>query len=101
MNTNTEGVSAMSAELGQALDAARAALQEFCQQDDYLLAHGASLMSEDSHEILHSDTLRKIVAAAVAAERERCAKVASEFLTKGRSPLGRAVYDEIMGKGDK
>jgi hypothetical protein len=35
------------------------------------------------------------------AERERCAKVASEFLTKGRSPLGRAVYDEIMGKGDK
>jgi hypothetical protein len=74
MNTNTDGVSAMGAELGQALDAARAALPEFCQQDDYLLAHGASLMSEDSHEILHSDTLRKIVAAAVAAERERCAK---------------------------
>jgi hypothetical protein len=71
MNTNTDGVSAISAELGHALDAARLALAEFAQQDDYLLAHGASLMSEDSHEILHMDTLRRIVAAAVAAERER------------------------------
>jgi len=32
---------------------------------------------------------------AVAAERERCAVVASEFLTRGRSPLGRAVADAI------
>lgn len=49
------------------LDAVRAALPEFSQQDDYLLAHGASLMSEESHEIIHLDTLKKIVAAVLAA----------------------------------
>jgi hypothetical protein len=49
----------------EAFDAAREALPEFRQQDDYLLAHGASLMSEDSHEIVHVDTVRKIVAAAL------------------------------------
>lgn len=32
---------------------------------------------------------------ALAAERERCAKAAEEFLTRGRSPLGRAVADAI------
>lgn len=56
--------------------AARAALHEFRQQDDYLLAHGASLMSEHSHEILHVDTLRRIVDAAVAAERKRWERAA-------------------------
>jgi hypothetical protein len=34
---------------------------------------------------------------AVAAERERCAKVAEDFLTKGRSPLGRSVAAAIRG----
>lgn len=43
------------------IDRVREALPEFAQQDDYLLAHGASLMSESSHEIIHVDTLRKIV----------------------------------------
>ncbi len=33
--------------------------------------------------------------AAVAAERERCAKVADDFLTRGRSPLGRSVAAAI------
>jgi len=49
-----------------ALERAREAIPEFRQQDDYLLAHGASLMSEDSHEIIHIDTLTKIVLAALA-----------------------------------
>lgn len=31
----------------------------------------------------------------IAAERERCAKAAEEYLTRGRSPLGRAVADAI------
>lgn len=48
-----------------AYQAAREALSEFRQQDDYLLAHGASLMSENSHEILHTDTLRRAVSAAL------------------------------------
>lgn len=30
-----------------------------------------------------------------AAERERCAQVAEDFLTKGRSPLGRSVAQAI------
>ncbi|MFY2845601.1 hypothetical protein ACOTJF_28335 [Achromobacter ruhlandii] len=49
------------------LDGVRAALPEFRQQDDYLLAHGASLMSEDSHEIIHIDTLRRVIRAALSA----------------------------------
>jgi hypothetical protein len=40
----------------------------FTQQDDYLLAHGASVMSESSHEIIHVDTLRTILAASASAE---------------------------------
>lgn len=31
----------------------------------------------------------------LAAERERCAKAAEEFLTRGRSPLGRSVAAAI------
>lgn len=46
------------------IDRVREALPEFAQQDDYLLAHGASLMSESSHEIIHIDTLRKMTAVA-------------------------------------
>jgi hypothetical protein len=38
---------------------------------------------------------RAYASAAVAAERERCAKVACDFLTKGRSPLGQAVAAAI------
>lgn len=49
------------------LDVVRAALPEFRQQDDYLLAHGASLMSENSHEIIHIDTLRRVISAALSA----------------------------------
>jgi hypothetical protein len=35
---------------------------------------------------------------AVEAEREACAKHAEDFLTKGRSPLGRAVGDAIRAR---
>ncbi len=40
------------------------ALPNFQRRDDYLLAGGASVMSENCHEIIHVDTLRKIIAAA-------------------------------------
>lgn len=52
-----------------ALDAVRDALPEFCQQDDYLLAHGASLISDSSHEIIHMDTVKRIVTAARSGQR--------------------------------
>ena len=45
-------------------------------------------------EAVHEDASGAILQA-VAAERERCAKAAEEFLTRGRSPLGRAVADAI------
>jgi hypothetical protein len=35
----------------------------------------------------------------VAAEREACAKAAADFLTSGRSPLGRSVADAIRARG--
>ena len=35
----------------------------------------------------------------IAAEREACAKRAEDFLTRGRSPLGRAVGDAIRARG--
>lgn len=34
-----------------------------------------------------------------AMEREACAKVAADFLTSGRSPLGRSVAAAIRAKG--
>ena len=36
----------------------------------------------------------------VAAEREACAKAAADFLTSGRSPLGRSVADAIRARGN-
>jgi len=37
----------------------------------------------------------------VVAEREACAKAADDFLTSGRSPLGRYVADAIRARGQK
>lgn len=37
----------------------------------------------------------------VAAEREACAKTAEDFLTRGRSPLGRPVGEAIRARGLK
>jgi len=57
-----------------AFDVVRAELVEFSQRDDYLLANGASLMSEDSHEIIHVDTVRRIIRAALARASEAAAE---------------------------
>ena len=45
------------------------------------------------------DHLERFANLVAAAEREACAKVAQEFLTQGRSPLGRAVGDAIRARG--
>jgi hypothetical protein len=37
----------------------------------------------------------------ILAEREACAKVAEDFLTSGRSPLGCYVADAIRARGNK
>ena len=39
--------------------------------------------------------LERFAALVAAAEREACAKAAQDFLTSGRSPLGRSVADAI------
>ena len=50
-----------------------------------------------------ADIIARLMAerdAARADERERCAKAAEEYLTRGRSPLGRAVADAIRAIGE-
>lgn len=63
------------AEMSDTLQAVIDALPEFRRQDDYLLAHGASLMSEDSHEIIHIDTMNRIVAASTERLERECAEL--------------------------
>lgn len=67
-------------------------MPEFAQQDDYFLAHGASLMSDESHEILHIDTLRRIVAATMAdAEDARAPLNDAQALELARKPLSKCL----------
>lgn len=61
--------------MSDTLQAVIDALPEFRRQDDYLLAHGASLMSEDSHEIIHIDTMNRIVAASTERLERECAEL--------------------------
>lgn len=65
---------------------AKETLVEFRQQDDYLLAHDASLMSEDSHEILHLDNAVRLVQAGYQLCREEFAKE-HEALERERNAL--------------
>jgi hypothetical protein len=60
---NTTPPAAAVKERMEVLDRIKEALPEFRQQDDYLLAHGASLLSEQSHEIIHVDTALRIAGA--------------------------------------
>lgn len=51
-------------------------------------SHGYIIANELAH-------LERFAALVAAAEREACAKAAQDFLTSGRSPLGRSVADAI------
>jgi len=46
------------------------------------------------------EDLKAFEALVRADEREACAKVAEDFLTSGRSPLGRSVADAIRARGE-
>jgi len=81
--------------VADALDRIKAALPQFSQQDDYLLAHGASLMSVDSHEIIHIDTVRRI-AAALAAPQPQAEPVNAEMREALRDMLSGWVYIRQM-----
>lgn len=98
-----KGSSAASGEPeARAVDAAKAALSEFSQQDDYLLAHGASLMSEDGHEIIHVDTLRRIASAILATATQGApqeplpAETAQPMFA---SHVGRRKWESLQGDG--
>lgn len=43
--------------------------------------------------------VKQLLREAIANEREACAKVAEDFLTSGRSPLGRSVGNAIRARG--
>jgi len=45
-------------------------------------------------------SLERFTALVAAAEREACAKTAADFLTSGRSPLGRSVAAAIRARGN-
>ncbi len=52
-----------------------------------------------SGEITYLEQLKVFEALVRADEREACAKVAKDFLTSGRSPLGRSVATAIRARG--
>jgi hypothetical protein len=59
-----------------------------------------AMADEGQRRMLEIDTeVRAMIKEAVDAEREACATFAQEFLTRGRSPLGRAVGDAIRARG--
>jgi hypothetical protein len=74
-------------EPGEAIDHIKRALPEFRQQDDYLLSHCASLMSEDSHEIIHIDTALRIAQTTPHAAQ--------------RQPLTREQREVVIAKADQ
>lgn len=92
----------MTTETDKLIDMALQELPEFTQQDDYLLAYGASLMSENSHEIVHLDTVTRIVKAVRAAILADAAKgvepVAYQRLVAGKWEA--CTYFVAIGWGD-
>lgn len=56
-------------------------LYEFTQQDDFLLAHGAPMDSEDGFEIIHMDTVRRIVKIAFDAGKKTTAEIKARALS--------------------
>ena len=72
------------------------------REDIIRMAHEAGLHIATDHDwmpIIAFAYAQKFAELVAAAEREACAKVAQEFLTQGRSPLGRAVGDAIRARG--
>jgi len=57
--------------------------------DLWTLASDAVAMAENAYKKGQAD------------EREACAKVAEDFLTSGRSPLGRSVAAAIRARGQE
>ena len=58
-------------------------------------------MNEPYGDDPYAATRRAIVRAAAEIEREACAKIAEDFLTQGRSPLGQSVASAVRARGEK
>ena len=72
-------------------------------RDTIKMAREAGLIVDSPYLIPHDNVLQGIKAfeALVRAdEREACANVAEDFLTSGRSPLGRSVAAAIRARGN-
>ncbi len=62
-------------------------------------------MAREAGFIINDDnpatwSLERFAAFVAAAEREACAKAAENFLTSGRSPLGRSVATAVRARGE-
>ena len=53
------------------------------------------------HHWMDEAHIQRFAALVAAAEREACAKVCEDFLTRSRSPLGRAVGDAIRARSQQ
>ena len=52
------------------------------------------------HVLVGNDVIERFAALVAVKEREECAKAAEDFLTSGRSPLGRSVAAAIRARGE-
>jgi hypothetical protein len=71
---------------------------------DHILERFAALVAEKATEQANARqnaSWARMCEKMVVAEREACAKAADDFLTSGRSPLGRYVADAIRARGQK
>jgi hypothetical protein len=71
-------------------------------RDTIDLARDAGVSLREYYDATGStlDVLRRFEALVRADEREACAKAAEDFLTSGRSPLGRSVAAAIRARGN-
>lgn len=60
--------------------------------------YGPSDDGEHGTAYYTATTVRRLIAEAVEKEREACAIHACDFLTQGRSPLGRRVAEAIRAR---
>lgn len=68
------------------------------RKDIIRMAEQCGIPEFESNES-QADNILRFAALVAAAEREACAKVAEEFLTRGRSPFGYRVAEAIRARG--
>jgi hypothetical protein len=74
------------------------ALREALEGGEEFTRYRFAAMVASQRDKFWTDKVEAQIEVEVAAEREACAKSAEDFLTSGRSPLGRSVADAIRAR---